>query len=184
MKFLIVCLFAAAYAAPEAEADAEADPALLYGAYGYGGLTHGLTYGAGVPIVHSVASVAVKAAEPVVAEVKTVASPVTYTHAAYPYATYGVNAYAHGVNTYAHAGYPYAYGAYAPYAGYHAVAGPAVASHVVAKRSADAEAEADAHYGYYGPGYGYAPYGRSGYAYGAYPRAYGYYGYGYGQYGR
>eukprot|EP00091_Calanus_sinicus_P004323 TRINITY_DN14582_c0_g1_i2.p1 TRINITY_DN14582_c0_g1~~TRINITY_DN14582_c0_g1_i2.p1 ORF type:complete len:190 (-),score=34.08 TRINITY_DN14582_c0_g1_i2:424-993(-) len=79
MKFLIVCLFAAASAAPEAEA--EADPALLYGGYGYPyayggyGLTHTLGY-AGLPVAHTVVkTVAADAEEPAVAEVKTVAAP-------------------------------------------------------------------------------------------------------------
>merc|ERR1711892_993595 len=94
MKFLIVCLFAAAYAAPEAEADAEADPALLYGGYGYpyayGGYGHayggyGLTYG--LPVAHTVVKAA-DAEEPAVAAVKTVAAPVAYASAAYPYAAY------------------------------------------------------------------------------------------------
>merc|ERR1711892_1106734 len=148
MKFLIVCLFAAAYAAPEAEADAEADPALLYGGYGYpyayGGYGHayggyGLTYG--LPVAHTVVKAA-DAEEPAVAAVKTVVAPVAYASAAYPYAAYP---YAH------HAA---AYGAYAPYAAYGAYAAP-VATHTVAKRSADAapDAEADAYYyGAYGRG--------------------------------
>merc|ERR1712147_489275 len=98
------------------------------------------------------------------------AAPVAYAHAAYPYATYAN-----------HVGYPYAHAAYnyAPYAGYAAYAAP-VAAHVVAKRSAEAEPEADAYYGHYGyaPGYGYAGY--RGYGYG-YPRAYGYYGHSWGR---
>merc|ERR1719497_34650 len=181
MKFLIVCLFAAAYAAPEAEAEAEADPALLYGGYGYPyayggyGLTHGLGHlgYAGLPVAHTVVkTVAADAEEPAVDEVKTVAAPVAYAHAAYPYATYAN-----------HVGYPYAHAAYnyAPYAGYAAYAAP-VATHVVAKRSAEAKPEADAYYGHYGyTGYPRA-YGYSGYrAYGyGSPRAYGHYGYAYG----
>merc|ERR1740124_2012054 len=144
MKFLIVCLFAAAYAAPEAEADAEADPALLYGGYGhaYGG--YGLTYG--LPVAHTVVKAAdaeEPAEEPAVAAVKTVAAPVAYASAAYPYAAYPYATYAN------HVGYPYAhaaaYGAYAPYAAYGAYAAP-VATHTVAKRSADAAPEADAYY--------------------------------------
>merc|ERR1712226_306419 len=105
-------------AEPEAAADAEADPALLYGAYGYG-----LPY-----------------------------SSVYRSYGAYPY----------GYRTYG--AYPYAY---------------------YGKRSADAEPEADAEadpallYGAYGYGLpyagvygGYRTYG----AYGAYPHGYGYYG--------
>merc|ERR1712176_1579565 len=47
--FVIAPLVAAAYADPEAKADAEADPALLYSTYGYGlysGLHHPYAYGA------------------------------------------------------------------------------------------------------------------------------------------
>merc|ERR1711942_476031 len=146
MKFLIVCLFAAAYAAPEAEA--EADPAVFYGGYGYpyayGG--YGLTYG--LPAVHTVVEAAEADEDAAVAEVKTVAAP-ALTYAGY-------------------AGYPYAAAAYHPYA------------YVVAKRSADAEPEADAYYGHYGyAGYGYAAHPYS-YGYRAY-RPYGY-GYRYGAY--
>merc|ERR1711982_10628 len=121
MKFLIVCLFAAAYAAP--------------------------------------------------AEVKTVAAPaLTYAgYAGYPYAAAAYHPYAYGV-----AGYPYAHAAYTY--GVPTVA----ATHVVAKRSADAEPEADAYYGHYGyAGYGYAAHPYS-YGYRAY-RPYGY-GYRYGAY--
>merc|ERR1740124_258644 len=134
MKFLIVCLFAAAYAAPEAEADAEADPALLYGGYGhaYGG--YGLTYG--LPVAHTVVKAA-DAEEPAVAAVKTVAAPVAYASAAYPYAAYPYATYAN------HVGYPYAHAA-----AYGAYAAP-VATHTVAKRSADAAPDADAYYGHY-----------------------------------
>merc|ERR1712020_192595 len=50
MKFFVIaCLVAAAYADPEAKADAEADPALLYSTYGYGlysGLHHPYAYSA------------------------------------------------------------------------------------------------------------------------------------------
>merc|ERR1719179_88680 len=117
MKFLFVCLFAAAYAAPEAEA--EADPAIFYGGYRYAAAAY------------------------------------------HPYA-YGVS------------GYPYAHAAYTY--GVPTVA----ATHVVAKRSADAEPEADAYYGHYGyAGYGYAAHPYS-YGYRAY-RPYGY-GYRYGAY--
>merc|ERR1711970_69988 len=51
-KFLaIACLATVAVAKPEADADA--DPALLYGAYGYGGL--GLAGYAGYPYAHGYA---------------------------------------------------------------------------------------------------------------------------------
>ena len=69
----IFCLAAAAWAAPEAEA--EADPALLYGAYGYAGLGaygyaglgayagYPYAYGAyaGLPYAHAIAAPAVAA---------------------------------------------------------------------------------------------------------------------------
>merc|ERR1711894_239445 len=169
MKFLIVCLFAAAYAAPEA--DAEADPAVFYGGYGYpyayGG--YGLTYG--LPAVHTVVKAAEADDDAAVAEVKTVAAP-ALTYAGYPYAA-AYHPYAYG----AVAGYPYAHAAYS-------YVPTVAATHVVAKRSADAEPEADAYYGHYGyAGYGYAHHGY-GYGYAAHPYRYGYaayrpYGYSY-----
>merc|ERR1711942_257999 len=168
MKFLIVCLFAAAYAAPEAEA--EADPAVFYGGYGYpyayGG--YGLTYG--LPAVHTVVKAAEADEDAAVAEVKTVAAPaLTYAgYTGYPYAAAAYHPYAYGV-----AGYPYAHAAYN-------YVPTVAATHVVAKRSADAEPEADAYYGHYGyAGYGYAAHPYS-YGYRAY-RPYGY-GYRYGAY--
>merc|ERR1712173_42713 len=154
MKFLIVCLFAAAYAAPEA--DAEADPAVFYGGYGYpyayGG--YGLTYG--LPAVHTVVKAAEADEDAAVAEVKTVAAPaLTYAgYTGYPYAA-AYHPYAYG----AVAGYPYAHAAYS-------YVPTVAATHVVAKRSADADADYYGHYGYarhYGYGYAhhgyYRPYG-------------------------
>merc|ERR1712029_890194 len=119
MKFLIVCLFAAAYATPEAEA--EADPAVFYGGYGYpyayGG--YGLTYG--LPAVHTVVKAAEADEDAAVAEVKTVAAPaLTYAgYTGYPYAAaayYGHYGYA-GYAGYGYAAHPYSYGyrAYRPY---------------------------------------------------------------------
>merc|ERR1711973_1057518 len=79
-SFAFVCLFAAAYAAPAADADAEADPALLYSSLGYGGDTgyagyhHPYTYGAYAPYVAAVPAVhsaAVKSVVETPAEVKT-----------------------------------------------------------------------------------------------------------------
>merc|ERR1712226_1653965 len=119
MKFLVVlALFAAAAAEPEAEAD----PWVYYthGAAAY----HPYTYGYGYPYYQQV--VEAKAAE--------VKKPVVYTHPYY----YGGYAGLH---------YPYAYN-YAPVAHtvvkpytYYANSGGAV--HVVKKREAEAEAEAD-----------------------------------------
>merc|ERR1712083_665589 len=162
MKFLIVCLFAVAYAAPEA--DAEADPAVFYGGYGYpyayGG--YGLTYG--LPAVHTVVKAAEADDDAAVAEVKTVAAP------ALTYAGYTGYSYAAAYHPYAYgavAGYPYAHAAYS-------YVPTVAATHVVAKRSADADADADAdayygHYGYAGYGYGHHAYG-----YAAHPYRYGY----------
>merc|ERR1712002_454912 len=84
-SFAFVCLFAAAYAAPAADADAEADPALLYSSLGYG-YHHPYTYGAYAPYaVPAVHSAAVKSVVETPAEVKTtvhaapVAAPVVRT---------------------------------------------------------------------------------------------------------
>merc|ERR1712241_1188095 len=166
-SFAFVCLFAAAYAAPAADADAEADPALLYSSLGYGGHTgygyhHPYTYGAYAPYVAAVPAVhsaAVKSVVETPAEVKTTvnAAPVvTYNavHHAAPVVTY---------NTAAHVASPVLYNTVAApvvqKAGYYANSGGAV--HIV-KREADAEADADA--AYYYSGY------RSPYVYGAYRR--------------
>merc|ERR1711872_1017828 len=139
-SFAFVCLFAAAYAAPAADADAEADPALLYSSLGYGGYTgyagyhHPYTYGAYAPYVAAVPTVhsaAVKSVVETPAEVKTT------VHAAAPVVTY---------NTAAHVASPVVqYNTVAApvvqTAGYYANSGGAV--HIV-KREADAEADADA----------------------------------------
>merc|ERR1712088_1212173 len=74
-SFAFVCLFAAAYAAPEA------DPALLYSSLGYG-FHHPYTYGAYAPYaVPAVHSAAVKSVVETPAEVKTTvhAAPVVYS---------------------------------------------------------------------------------------------------------
>merc|ERR1711872_436757 len=162
-SFAFVCLFAAAYAAPAADADAEADPALLYSSLGYTGYHHPYTYGAYAPYVAAVPAVhsaAVKSVVETPAEVKTTvhAAPVvTYNavHHATPVVTY---------NTAAHVASPVVqYNTVAApvvrTAGYYANSGGAV--HIV-KREADAEADADA--AYYYSGY------RSPYVYGAYRR--------------
>merc|ERR1719187_1124680 len=147
-SFAFVCLFAAAYAAPAADADAEADPALLYSSLGYG-YHHPYTYGAYAPYaVPAVHSAAVKSVVETPAEVKTTvhAAPVvTYNaaaHVASPVVQYNTVA-APVVQT----------------AGYYANSGGTV--HIV-KREADAKADADA--AYYYSGY------RSPYVYGAYRR--------------
>merc|ERR1711915_101819 len=129
---IVVCL--AAYA----KAEAEADPALLYGAYGYAGYAAPYTYGyAGYP----------------------------YSYAAL--AGYGTTNGANtvGINGLAAAAVPAVAGGYAAAGRY--VANSAGVVHV-AKREAEADADADAYYGYYGYarpyayglGYPYAYYGK------------------------
>merc|ERR1712157_300465 len=134
------------------EAEAEADADAYYGYYGYARpYAYGLgyrSYGYGYPYAYYGKRSA--DAEP---EAKADAALLygAYGYAGLPYAGYS----AYGAYPYAYGAYPYAYGAY------------------YGKRSADAEPEADAYYGYYGYArpysYGYAPY-----AYGAYPYGYGY----------
>merc|ERR1712152_97235 len=153
MKAFIVlfALVAAAYA----EAEAEADPYLLYGGYngyaGWGGYT-GYPYAA-YGAYGASAVVKTVEVEPAKVEVKALATPaVVAAPAAYTYHHAAPVAYA----GYGYAGFPYA------------------AAHVIAKR--DAEADADPAYFYngyagyagYGFGYGYAGYPYAGF-YGAYP---------------
>merc|ERR1712079_116441 len=174
MKAFIVlfALVAAAYA----EAEAEADPYLLYGGYngyagwggwtGYAGLPYGAygytgyPYAAGYAAYPYGASAVVKTVEvePAKVEVKAVATPaVVAAPAAYTYHHAAPVAYA----GYGYAGFPYA------------------ATHVIAKREAEADADPACFYngyaGYagYGFGYGYSGYPYAGF-YGAYPYAHGY----------
>merc|ERR1711862_822661 len=163
-----IALFAAvAYAAPEAEADAEAAADAYYGyygRYGYGHLGYRGYYGYGG------------------------------YYGGYPYGRYGYGYYKREAEADAEPQFlapyaPFAY-AYAPH--YYAVPAASSFQHVdtpaatygisqIHKREAEAEPEAeaaaDAYYGYYGRGYGY--HGLGYYGYGA-----GYYGnYGYARYG-
>merc|ERR1711899_685758 len=145
-SFAFVCLFAAAYAAPAADTDAEADPALLYSSLGYG-FHHPYTYGAYAPYaVPAVHSAAVKSVVETPAEVKTTvhAAPVVYSgvHHAAVAAPVVYNTAAH-------------------------VAAPVVHT---AKREADAKADADADAAYYYSGY-HHPYAYSGFRrfYGSFP---------------
>merc|ERR1711993_98415 len=124
MKAFIVlfALVAAAYA----EAEAEADPYLLYGGYagyaGWGGWTGyaGLPYGAyGYAAYPHGATAVVKSVEtePAKVEVKALTAPAVVADPAYFYNGYaGYAGYGFG---YGYAGYPYAgfYGGY-PYAAY------------------------------------------------------------------
>merc|ERR1712168_1103353 len=153
-SFAFVCLFAAAYAAPAADADAEADPALLYSSLGYG-YHHPYTYGAYAPYaVPAVHSAAVKSVVETPAEVKTTvhAAPVVYSTAVAAPVVY---------NTAAHVAAPVV-----RTAGYYANSGGAV--HIVKR-----EAEADADAAYYYSGY-HHPYAYSGFRrfYGGFPYAY------------
>merc|ERR1712109_136913 len=145
MKAFIVlfALIAAAYA----EAEAEADPYLLYGGYagyaGWGGWTGyaGLPYGAyGYAAYPHGATAVVKSVEtePAKVEVKALTAPaVVAAPAAYTYHHAAPVAYA------GYAGYPYAH-------------------HLLGKR----EAEADADPAYFYNGYsGYAGWGYGGYGY-------------------
>merc|ERR1719242_2805618 len=102
MKFALVVCFAALVACePEAKPEAEADPALLYGAYGYG--YPGYAYG-GYPYAHAYAY-GKRSAD---AEPKAEAEADAY----YGYYGYAHRPYYAGY----HAGYPYTY---AGYRGYH-----------------------------------------------------------------
>merc|ERR1712209_183262 len=147
---VFVCLFAAAYAAPAADADA--DPALLYSGLHHLPLTYGLHGAAVVPAVQTAAVKSV-VSKPAEVEVKSVATPVVYNTAVHHTPVVHTAPVVHTPVV-------------AKAASYYANSGGAV--HIV-KRDADADADADAYYGVYG----YAPY-RSAYyghpySYAAYP---------------
>merc|ERR1711981_324165 len=157
-KFLAVfCMAAAAMAAPEAEAD----PYLLYGGYGGYGLGaygYGYPYGLGYGYAHA-------AVAPVAAGYASVSPSASVSIAGL-----------------AGAAVPAVAGGYAAAGRY--VANSAGVVHV-AKREAEADAEADPYYAYGYHGLGYAGYHGLGYAgYAGYPYAgLGYnYGLGYGHY--
>merc|ERR1712136_631820 len=129
---VFVCLFAAAYAAPAADADA--DPALLYSGLHHLPLTYGLHGAAVVPAVQTAAVKSV-VSKPAEVEVKSVATPVVHTPVVAKAASYYANsggavhivkrdadadadAY-YGVYGYApyrsaYYGHPYSYAAYTP----------------------------------------------------------------------
>merc|ERR1712021_109429 len=124
------CLIAATFAEPEA--NAEADAALLYGAYGYGGhaspyalgyrgyagaygaYPYATAYGA-----HYIGKRSADAEPEAKADAALIygaygcaghaASPYSYGHSAYGASPYAYSGYR------AHAGYPYSYGAYPAY---------------------------------------------------------------------
>merc|ERR1711915_86396 len=145
MKFIAAaCLVAAAFAEPEANADADA--ALLYGAYGYGGLGYagyaGLGYAgyAGYPYAYGAYPYAYGAHY--IGKREAEAEP--EADAALLYGAYGYSSPYAGYRAYA--GYPYAYGAY-PYA---------YGAHYIGKREAEAEPKADADAALLYGAYGYA----------------------------
>merc|ERR1711862_359357 len=172
MKFFtVLALAAVAFAEPEAEGNAEANPALLYGSYGYpyagvaGGYpaTYGYgyrTYGA-YPYSYSYYGKRSADAEP---EADAEADPaLLYGAYGYPYAGVygGYRAYGAYPATY-YGAHPYVYGV--PF-GFSTGQDPItqgldpVTQGVVTKRSADAEADAAVLYGGYG--YPYATYAHS-----------------------
>merc|ERR1712168_1698286 len=130
---VFVCLFAAAYAAPAADAD----PALLYSGLHHLPLTYGLHGAAVVPAVQTAAVKSV-VSKPAEVEVKSVATPVVYNTAVHHTPVVHTAPVVHTPVV-------------AKAASYYANSGGAV--HIV-KRDADADADADAYYG----AYGYAPY--------------------------
>merc|ERR1712113_854584 len=107
MKFALVVCFAALVACePEAKPEAEADPALLYGAYGYGaypyaysGLYHGY---AGYPYAHHGLYYGKRSAD---------AEPKADADAYYGVHGYGLGYHGLGYRTYGY-GYPYAHHGY------------------------------------------------------------------------
>merc|ERR1719234_2076279 len=191
MKFITAaCLVAAVFAEPEAKADADA--ALLYGAYGYGG--YAAPYSLGYAGYAGYAGYG------------------GYAYGAYPY-TYGAHylgkrsadaepeakadadaallygAYGYAASPY-YGGYSLGYAGYTGYGGHAYGAYPyTYGARYLGKRSADAEPKADAdadaallygaygyaaspYYGGYSLGYAASPF-YGGYAYGAYPYTYG-----------
>merc|ERR1712051_48085 len=159
--FAVLALAAVAFAEPEAEAD----PALLYGTYGYGVPYAGGAYGA---------YGAYSAYRP-------------YSYGGYYYGKRSAEAEpkAEADAYYPYGAYPYAYGAGYGYRTYGAYGAYPYASAYYGKRSAEAEPKAEADpallYNAYGYGLPYAgAYGAyGGYrTYGAYPYAYGGYSYG------
>merc|ERR1711892_513141 len=138
MKFIAAACLAAAFAEPEAKADADA--ADLYGAYGYGG--HASPYALGYRGYAGYAGYAGVYGGRYLGKRSADAEPEADANAyygAYGYSAYGASPYAYsGYRGYSglagYTGYS-AYGAY-PYAG-------AYGSHYIGKRSADAEPEAD-----------------------------------------
>merc|ERR1712021_23411 len=132
MKFIAAaCLVAAAFAEPDAKADADA--ALLYGGYGYGGYASPYALGyrgyagyAGYAGAYGAYPYAGAYGAHYIGKRSADAEPEADANAyygAYGYSAYGASPYAYsryrGYSGYrAHAGYPYSYGAYPAYGGY------------------------------------------------------------------
>merc|ERR1712123_116152 len=189
MKFIAAaCLIAATFAEPEA--NAEADAALLYGAYGYGGHASPYALGyrgyAGYAGAYGAYPYARAYGGHYIGKRSADAEPEAKADAALIYGAYGYAGHAASPYTYGHAayagyryaaGYAGAYSAY-PYAG-------AYGGHYIGKRSAEAEPEADAD-AFYGA-FGYSANGASPHAYSGYRgysgyRAHAGYPYSYGAY--
>merc|ERR1712106_114401 len=135
-SFMQACLIAATFAEPEA--NAEADAALLYGAYGYGGHASPYALGyrgyAGYAGAYGAYPYARAYGGHYIGKRSADAEPEAKADAALIYGAYGYAGHAASPYTYGHAGYAGAYGAY-PYAG-------AYGGHYIGTRSAEAEPEA------------------------------------------
>ena len=182
MQVLISALVAAAYA------EAEADPAVLYGAYGYAGLGAYPGYAAYSPYTYGYGHgyAGLKSAPCVNAANVPVPCAAGYHHAigkrdaeadaAVLYSNYGYAGLGYGYAGLAH------HAAYSPYTYGYGLAGlksaPCVNAYNIPvpcagrkKRSAEADAEADAAVLYSNYGYAGLGYGLGAYSYGAYPYA-------------
>merc|ERR1712123_65037 len=139
MKFIAAaCLVAAAFAEPEAKADADA--ALLYGAHGYGGYASpyalgysgyaaspytyghaayaGYPYAAGYAGAHGAFPYAGAYGAHYIGKRSADAEPKADAfYGAYGYSAYGASPYAYSGHR-AYGGYPYSYGAYPAYGAY------------------------------------------------------------------
>merc|ERR1712106_731501 len=122
MKFIATaCLIAAAFAEPEAKADADAS--VLYGAYGYAGYASpysvGYTGCSGYPYAHAAYPYA-GAYGHYIGKRSADAEPeadASVLYGSYGYAGYAASPYTHGysgyaASPYAYGSYPYAHGAY------------------------------------------------------------------------
>merc|ERR1712123_360817 len=126
MKLIAACLVAAAFAEPEA--NAEADAALLYGAYGYGGHASPYALGyrgyAGYAGAYGAYPVARAYGAHYIGKRSADAEPEAKADAAILYGAYGYSAYV-APHAYGYTASPYAYG----YSGYSGYAGYPYAAH-------------------------------------------------------